>query len=116
MKIELIKPTGRLRLFKRSKYKLVEPIHLGNFFVPKGFVSDGATLPFFVLWLFDPMGVWAEAAFVHDYYLTKYPREKADSDFYDAMTELGIPKVIKKMFYYAVSLKSFINESVIGSK
>jgi hypothetical protein len=72
------------------------------FVVPKGFISDGASIPKFVWSLAgSPLsGGYLPAAFLHDYlcYLgveTKQPIttwQKAASLFYDAMLSLGCKK------------------------
>lgn len=104
MIVQVIKPQGALRVFKRSSYKLVEEIAIAGEVVPAGFISDGASLPPFVRGLFDPMGIWAEAAFLHDFLLTKLSRREAAKGFKAAMRELGVPVVIRDLFYGCVRL------------
>jgi hypothetical protein len=104
MIVQLIKPAGRFRVFKRSQYLLVQPIHIAGEIIPAGFVSDGASLPPFVRGLFDPMGIWAEAAFLHDYLLTERTRAEAAKGFKNAMRELGVPPIVRDLFFGFVRL------------
>lgn len=107
MIVELIKPQGRFRIFKRSRYRLVSEILIAGNVVPVDFISDGASLPPLVRIFFDPMGIWAEAAFLHDYLLKKMSREEAALNFYSAMRELGVPYWVRKLFYGAVRVYDF---------
>ena len=104
MIVELIKPHGRFRIFKRSRFKLLNEIFIAGKVVPVGFISDGASLPTVVRVFFDPMGIWAEAAFLHDYLLTKVSRAEAALNFYLAMHELGVPSWVRNLFYGCVRL------------
>ena len=75
--------------------------------VPKGTVSDGASIPRF-LWrvVGHPWGSYAYAAILHDYLcnLEGYPRKKADYVFYEAMGVLGVSWFKKTIMYLAVRL------------
>lgn len=108
--LELIVPTGRWRYFKRSVYRLLKPVTIAGVTIPAGFTTDGATLPPVVRICFDPMGIWAEAAFLHDYLLKCNPDKRcvASSKFNEAMRELGVPKTIRKSFYSAVRAYDWI--------
>lgn len=102
MIIELIVPTGKFRVFKRSRYRLKEDLFVDGTRIPSGTVSDGASLPFFVRTFLDPMGIWAEAAFLHDYLYNRINRKDAAKRFKAAMRASGTPEYICQAFYLAV--------------
>ena len=73
--------------------------------VPKGFITDGASIPKFA-WsiLGGPMGEYSAAAVVHDYcYKYKlYTRKRCDYIFYEAMQVLEVPFWKRWLMYHAV--------------
>ena len=72
--------------------------------VPKGYVSDLASIPRF-LWgiIGGPWGKYGYAAIVHDFILQNklYPPSKADRIFYEAMTVLKVPSWKCSMIFFA---------------
>lgn len=73
--------------------------------VPKGFVTDFASIPK-IFWsiLGHPMGKYAAAAVLHDfmYFLKTFSRKISDQIFENAMKILKVPKWKRKIIYYAV--------------
>ncbi len=61
--------------------------------VPAGFVTDFASVPRFLWFIFPPMGTYNPATVLHDYLckMEGYPRFMADAIFREAMRELGVP-------------------------
>lgn len=106
-----LKDGRRWKLCKKFTY------HIGSKYsrhwvkVPKGFVTDFASSPFFV-WSFIPSwGRWGKAAVLHDYmYQTNYKipylktRRDADNIFREAMGVLGVDKVRLFLIYWSVRL------------
>lgn len=100
----LIKP------YSKTKYILAEshPFVIGatRFLIPKGFLSDGASIPK-MLWKligtpFNPSFV--EAAFVHDYlWSIGFDGKKTDRAFYNILKANGVGSVRAKVMYIAVS-------------
>lgn len=79
--------------------------------VPSGFVTDFASIPRAVWWLYPPYGpTWGKAAVVHDYlYATQLdpngnpiPRKWADQIFLEAMKVLGANWFRRTAMYQAV--------------
>lgn len=70
----------------------------GTITIPAGFVTDGATVPRVLSWLYPKYGVYLKAAIVHDYLLEHVlPRgqitsNRVDEIFKEAMEALDIPK------------------------
>jgi len=79
-----------------------------NVRVPRGFVTDFASVPRFLWRLLPPTGTYGKAAVVHDYlYRTpRSPYSRADADlvFLEAMEELGVPWWKRTLMYDAVRL------------
>jgi len=90
-------------------YKLVEPIILrrsnGEWItIPKGTVTDGASVPWMLRWLFPQMGKYSKASLAHDYLYDNRigSRADADWDFYLWMRQDGVPQWKAVLFTLAV--------------
>lgn len=75
--------------------------------VPKYFITDGASVPKSLQWLYNPYGKYINAAVIHDYLYSVYNntginRTLADKIFRHIMQENGIDKRTIKRFYIAV--------------
>lgn len=79
--------------------------------VRAGFLTDFASLPFFLDRFVDPEGPWAKAAALHDY-LYRFvdlranglTRKQADQIFYIAMSVMQVPWIIRVIFYLGVRI------------
>lgn len=75
-------------------------------FVPKGFITDGASIPFWAWSIIreTPYGRVLPAAIIHDYLYQSgdLPRHIADFLFYHALIKCRIPKWKAKIMHYAV--------------
>ena len=86
--------------------------------IPKGYVTDFASLPKFILRWFKPADDrWAKAALLHDYACSthSYSRAMCDLIFLEAMLVLGTPWWIAQMFYRSVTLFS-VYLSITGKR
>lgn len=74
--------------------------------VPKGFVTDFASIPRGLWNIFPPMGKYNGAAIVHDYLYrrTIWERQTCDQVFEEAMQVLGVNWLSRKLIYRAVRL------------
>ena len=75
--------------------------------VPKSFITDGASVPHSLQWLYNPFGKWIKSAVIHDYLYSKYNntginRKLADKIFYHIMKESKVNSNTRKKFYKAV--------------
>ena len=73
----------------------------------KGFVTDGASVPHSLQWLYNPFGKYIKAAVIHDYLYSTYNntginRTLADKIFRHIMKETGVDSRIVRKFYAAV--------------
>ena len=78
--------------------------------VPKGFVTDFASVPRIFWWLFPPWGKYGKAAVVHDYlYHTRmFSRAVADAIFLEAMSVLKVPLWKRLIIYWSVRIGGWV--------
>lgn len=82
--------------------------------VPKGFETDGASVPRPLWWFLPSWGTYSRAAVVHDYLCTLLDantphalapdRRTADAIFFEAMVVLGTGAVMRWLMWAAVRL------------
>jgi len=74
--------------------------------VPKGFVSNGASVPRWLWWFIPPAGVLFEASILHDYYYVNAIRTKhyADRAFRKVAKHYGASKTEYTLAYHGVRL------------
>jgi hypothetical protein len=76
--------------------------------VPKGFVTDLATIPPIFWWVLPPQGNYGLAAILHDWLYwdqwTARDRERADRIFEIAMEEMGVGLPLRKAMWSAVRI------------
>lgn len=75
--------------------------------VPKSFITDGASVPHSLQWLYNPYGKYINAAVIHDYLYSSYNntginRTLADKIFRYIMQETGVDVKTIRRFYAAV--------------
>lgn len=72
--------------------------------VPKGYVTDLASVPRLLRWLVPPDGPWREPAIIHDFLCGQdgCSRFLADAYFREAMFHLGVPVWRRVSMFYAV--------------
>ena len=79
--------------------------------IPKGFITDGASIPK-IFWsiIGGPWGKYGYAAVVHDFLYHKkiYTRKKSDQIFLEAMEVLGVSKWKRLTMYWSVRLTAWI--------
>ena len=91
-----------------QRYELTEDVEFNNgvisLVVPKGFLTDFASVPRFLWAIFPPIDRWSRAALIHDYlYRTgKVSRAEADAIFLAIMKEDGVPWYQRWPMYLAV--------------
>jgi len=103
---KVMPPTKALRPLR---LQLLEDVHVTNndgsaiAIIPKGFISDGASVPNFFHRIFPPFGMYLGAAFVHDLYCNNANwhkdyaiRKHGDSNFEDWVKQCGVRSVRAK--------------------
>lgn len=73
----------------------------------RGFITDGASVPKSLQWLYNPYGKYIKAAVIHDYLYSVYNntginRALADKIFNFIMKETGVDNRTRRKFYTAV--------------
>ncbi|ALF17401.1 DUF1353 domain-containing protein [Fusobacterium animalis] len=73
----------------------------------RGFITDGASVPKSLQWIYNPFGKYINAAVVHDYLYSCYNntginRTLADKIFKHIMKETGVDDRTVRRFYAAV--------------
>jgi hypothetical protein len=95
-----------------TNWKLLEPvIYEGNhdtFKIPRGFVTDFASVPRIFFWLVPTYGIYTKAAILHDYLVRRsvIPVTDADGIFRRALRELTVPFYRRWLMWTAVRLHS----------
>ena len=75
--------------------------------VPKSFITDGASVPHSLQWLYNPFRKYIKAAVIHDYLYSTYNntginRTLSDKIFRHIMKETGVDDRTVRRFYAAV--------------
>ena len=103
----------------RAVWRVAEPIQVnivipdepnttaGFALIPAGFETDGASIPWWARWKFDPWNRVGLSALLHDYLLTIPTVAKWDADqaFLHALRSQGVPAFMSTLFYFAVRLR-----------
>ncbi len=101
IKAVIILPEGK---YDRTLYLLLEDFEFSGVTVPKGFITDGATIPRIFWPILPPVHRYFPAAVVHDYLLTQVSRDEADEEFNICLKELNISTFRRLAMYGAVRL------------
>jgi len=64
----------------RAQWQLSENMMFNGVFVPKGFVTDGASTPLAIAWLVSPTGKAMRSAVVHDFLLQQLQKNESRRD------------------------------------
>ena len=94
---------GKFELFSDYVYKTKEYLIK----VPKGFVTDYASIPKLLRAIILPYGKHSGASVVHDYLYSKgcelnIERKKADKIFLEILKEEGVNPILARLMYIAV--------------
>lgn len=90
-----------------------------NLSVPRGFVTDFASIPRFARIIIPKLGRYSKAAVIHDWLyrrpvietgfgLTYLSRKTSDQVFRDGMAELGVTPWKRFLMYWAVRMFGFL--------
>ncbi len=100
------------------RWRLVEPFryHVGSYpsetiiAVPKGFITDFASVPRPFWNILPPWGRYGKAAVVHDFCYRRAicTRKRCDKIFLEAMKVLGVPGWKRYVMYLAVRAFGFV--------
>jgi len=94
-----------LQPLKEHKFKVTEPFKFKEIEIPRGYRSDGASVPRVFWCLFPPNRTdYLPCAIIHDYLCDKGEYKKADKYFKECLKELGVDKFSRALMYLAVRL------------
>jgi hypothetical protein len=95
----------------RGRFKTLEPlshqlINGRQLYVPKGTISNGASVPGLLWGIYSPYGTYTYPSVIHDYLYENnlYTREFADRQFLIDMGKCNTNKFTKWLFYYVVRI------------
>lgn len=105
--------------YSDDSWSISEPlVYQGDretFVVPKGFVTDFATVPAIVVWLFPKYGKYTLAAILHDYLCAEgitlglVSGRDTDGIFRRVMRELGVPVMRRWLMWTGVRWGALAN-------
>jgi len=102
----VVKFIPAVKWYKRAKWELMEVYTSNNeeVNVPIGFITDGASIPFYARMWFSPTGRYFGAAIVHDYIIvTEHDWAKANYQFKKEIDVLDIKKWRKMLLIASVT-------------
>lgn len=105
------KQDGKYWVTERSFVYCIGDEGSGEFVeIPKGFVTDFASVPKLLWNIIPPDGDYTQAAVLHDYLYFKqvFPRKKCDKIFLEAMEVLQVPKWKRLVMFNAVRMFGWI--------
>lgn len=90
----------------RDSWRLLADWRTPYGIMPKGFISDGASIPRPLWWVMHPAGILFEAAIVHDYYYAHALRDRhfADKIFERVAEYYGATRTESRLAYIGVRL------------
>ena len=89
---------GELPLFE-----LLEDVDINGYVIKKGFVTDGASVPYGARNSFNPMGRSFPAAIAHDHRcVTFHPRQEANKLFHRDLLDCGVSRTKARMMLIGV--------------
>lgn len=100
-------PERRRMAIVASDYLYHDPVSLDVYLVPRGYVTDFASIPFPASIVLPPFGLWTEGAVVHDYLYAvgeSGRRPVADRILKTAMEEQGLGRFAVELIYWPVRL------------
>jgi hypothetical protein len=104
--LTLIHETGRMSWLVALPYTYHSQKFDRTIVVPANFDTDLASVPRFFWRLFPPCGTYLEAAVIHDYLYVQggngSDRKRADAIFLEAMKELNVGPVSRRLIWLAV--------------
>jgi len=80
--------------------------------IPKGFITDFATVPWYLWSIYPPTGLHTKPAVLHDFLYSKespltLSRKECDKMFLDSMKALKVKKRIRYPMYWGVRFKGY---------
>lgn len=92
------------------KYEILEDVQYRSYVVPKGFISDGATVPKLFWSVFPPVDIYFKSCILHDWLVTKTAMKWKDAAdvFYESLLDDGVSKTKALIMSRAVRVWGFL--------
>ena len=98
-----------LQPLKEHKFRVVRDIKYKDIVIPKGFKTDGASVPRLFWFIFPPNRTdYLPCAIIHDYLCDKGEYKKADKYFKECLNTLKVNFFSKICLYSAVRVYHYI--------
>jgi len=107
----------KLQPLRNHRFKLLEPVEYNSTLVPKGFYTDGASVPRVFWSLFPPNRTdYLPCAIIHDYLCDLERYKEADKIFEECLKDIAIPKWQRWLMVNAVKIYHYIKYRKKGYK
>jgi len=114
----------KLEMINNKYYKIIEDVKIDEFIIPKGFKTDGASIPkiFWSLFGCPFVGKYVKAAILHDYLYSgniDITFHKANLKFYKNMRKSGVSKFKAFIMFKTVEIfgkSHFLNKNKKDNK
>lgn len=91
------------------RYRLTDDFLFMGYTLPKGFISDGASVPRLFWSVFPPVGEYFGSALLHDYLLVNgYKWKDAADEFSRALKYENVAKIKRNVMLWFVRLYGFV--------
>ena len=108
MEVKVLKPKSVLG---KAKYKTLGIEIIQGIEIPKGFITDGATVPRLLWPILPPISSYLEATVVHDYLIdTGVNRYEADKIFRLACIEYDVTTTITNVMFICIVAYGFCKQ------
>ena len=118
LKVEPLPDGRKWKLLEDFEYYLGDKTNGMIIKVPKGFITDFASVPRLFWVILPPWERYGKAAVLHDYLYQsqKFIRLMCDAIFFEAMTVLKVPKWKKYLLYLGVRVGGWVPFKRYGRK
>jgi len=96
----------KLTYTETDNWKLIEDFEIDGYIIPKGFITDLASVPSWLWSIMPPFGKWMVAAIIHDYLYQNgiYNRKQCDKELYKYCIYYNTPIYLGLIIYLTVRL------------
>lgn len=97
--------------WSRTKWTLCEDLEYAGLIIPTGFVTDGASIPFFIRWFLPSTGDYFEASIIHDFLIHQSVGwDDANDGFLLALKHYEINRPLRYTLYFGVKLNGYLRK------
>lgn len=105
-----------LQPYDKHKFILLEDFEYNGYTVPKGYITDGASVPRIFWFIYPPNRPdYLPAAIIHDYLCDKENYKEADREFKNCLNDLDVSEFTVKIFHNGVVSYHYLRYSLIDN-